>query len=195
MDLFAAFLTKPVRASRLYNILLALLRAQPSVEKRPQSSGPAPHREDSPSLLSEDLRVLIAEDNNINQRVARLSLERLGYRADVATNGLEVLDLLTSFNYDIIFMDVHMPELDGLETTRQIRANTSIKQPYIAALTANATVQDHEECRQAGMDDFLSKPFRLRDLRKVLARFQATLSEPRSTTSTPSEDATDRLNT
>ncbi|HGG57429.1 MAG TPA: response regulator, partial [Nannocystis exedens] len=143
--------------------------------------------------------VLIAEDNNINQRVARLSLERLGYRADVAANGLEVIELLTSFTYDIIFMDVHMPELDGLETTRQIRANESIKQPYIAALTANATVQDHEECRQAGMDDFLSKPFRLRDLRKVLARFQATLTEPRSTgdtpTSTPNEGPTDRHNT
>ncbi len=194
MDLFAAFLTKPVRASRLYNILLALLRAvTPTATQDPQGDTP-PHLEAHSGLLPEDLRVLIAEDNNINQRVARLSLERLGYRADVAANGLEAIELLKTINYDIIFMDVHMPELDGLGATQRIRADRSLKQPYIAALTANATVQDHEECRQAGMDDFLSKPFRLRDLRKVLIRFQASRGDTRvedgNSTSTSGESAT-----
>ena len=121
--------------------------------------------------LPPTLRVLIAEDNGINQRVARLSLERLGYRADVVSNGLEAIEAIKVVDYDIVFMDVHMPELDGLEATRRIRADASLRQPYIAALTANATVQDHTACCEAGMDDYLSKPFRLRDLRVVLKRF------------------------
>ncbi len=189
MDLFAAFLTKPVRASRLYNILLALLRTRmPTAVQPPQSSDTKSVLEDTSYELPKALRVLIAEDNNINQRVARLSLERLGYRADVAANGLEAIELLRSVDYDIIFMDVHMPELDGIQATRQIRADHSLKQPYIAALTANATVQDHDECREAGMDDYLSKPFRLRDLRKVLLRFQAVQADATPSTKSPHHD-------
>ncbi|HGG57507.1 MAG TPA: response regulator, partial [Nannocystis exedens] len=164
------FLTKPVRASQLYNMLLAMLGPSdaPSTEVLADESSSMlrlPARGLPPTL-----RVLIAEDNSINQRVARLSLERLGYRADVASNGLEAIEAVKAVDYDIVFMDVHMPELDGLDATRRIRADVSLRQPYIAALTANATVQDHMACREAGMDDYLSKPFRLRDLRVVLKR-------------------------
>ncbi len=167
----ALFLAKPVRASQLYNVLVGMLGPFGT------DSAEALADESSSMLklpaggLPPSLRVLIAEDNSINQRVARLSLERLGYRADVVGNGLEAIEAVETVDYDIVFMDVHMPELDGLEATRKIRANTRIRQPYIAALTANATVQDHTACRDAGMDDYLSKPFRLRDLRIVLQRF------------------------
>ena len=172
MELFAAFLTKPVKASRLYNVLLAALS---EAGQEPGGGGEA-----SPvsapmasSALPGAMRVLIAEDNPVNQRVALLSLERLGYRADVVADGVEALLAVRTIDYDLVLMDVHMPELDGLEATRQIRSDSALRQPYITALTANATVQDREACRGAGMDDYLSKPFRLGDLRSMLQRYAA----------------------
>ncbi len=170
-EVSAQFLAKPVRASQLYNVLLGMLGpfdvfSTETLADESSSMLRLPARGLPPAL-----RVLIAEDNSINQRVARLSLERLGYRADVVSNGLEAIEAVKAVDYDIVFMDVHMPELDGLEATRRIRADASLRQPYIAALTANATVQDHTACQEAGMDDYLSKPFRLRDLRVVLQRF------------------------
>src|SRR4029078_235538 len=109
--------------------------------------------------LSQPLRILLAEDNVINQKVALLILNKLGYEADIAANGLEVLDALQRQPYDLILMDVQMPEMDGLDATRQIRRTDSLgQQPHIVAMTANAMQGDRAQCLAAGMDDYISKP-------------------------------------
>ena len=111
--------------------------------------------------IAPELKVLIAEDNPVNQRVTLKMLERLGLTADVAFNGLEALEALERQHYDVVLMDVQMPEMDGLEATRRIRARHPDDQgPYIIALTANAMKGDEERCRAAGMDDYLSKPLK-----------------------------------
>jgi CheY-like chemotaxis protein len=117
------------------------------------------------------LRILLAEDNAVNQKVAMHILHRLGYRVDLAANGLEVLEALQRQTYDVILMDVQMPEMDGLAATISIRQNlTTAQQPYIVAMTANAMQGDREQCLNVGMDDYLSKPFKTHDLIAVLER-------------------------
>jgi LPXTG-motif cell wall-anchored protein len=117
------------------------------------------------------LRILLAEDNSVNQKVALLLLERLGYEADLAANGLEVLAALRRQDYDVILMDVQMPEMDGLETARRIAADPPRGgRPHIIAITANVLRADREACLAAGMEDYLSKPILLEDLRAALLR-------------------------
>ena len=124
-----------------------------------------------PPGLIRPLRILVAEDNSVNQKVALLLLERLGYGADVAANGLEVLAALRRQDYDVILMDVQMPEMDGLETARRIAAEPPRGQkPRIIAITANALRGDRDACLAAGMEDYLSKPILLDDLRAALLR-------------------------
>ncbi len=121
--------------------------------------------------LTGSLRILLAEDNSVNQKVALLLLERLGYRADVAANGLEALAALRRQPYDVVLMDVQMPEMDGLEASRRIRAEwLAHDRPRIIAMTANALRGDREACLEAGMDDYLSKPILIDDLRQALLR-------------------------
>ncbi len=118
-----------------------------------------------------DLRILIAEDNSINQKVAVKILEKLGYRADVAGNGLKALEALERQPYDVILMDMQMPEMDGLEASRQIRAQYPPElRPRIIALTANAMKEDRDQCIEAGMDDFLAKPFTSHMIAEMLAQ-------------------------
>jgi CheY-like chemotaxis protein len=120
------------------------------------------------------LRILLAEDNAMNRRLALLLLERMGYSADVAENGQEVLDAVARSSYDLIFMDVQMPEMDGLEATRRIRAAyPGDARPRIVALTANALAEDREATVQAGMDDYVSKPIRPAELEDALRRTEA----------------------
>ena len=114
------------------------------------------------------LRVLVAEDNRVNQEVARRLLKKIGITADLVENGAEAVEAAANSDYDIILMDMQMPVLDGLDATRQIRKLPLTKQPWIVALTANAMKQDQDQCKDAGMDDFLAKPVRLEGLRKVL---------------------------
>jgi CheY-like chemotaxis protein len=117
------------------------------------------------------LRVLLAEDNPVNQKVAKRLLERMGCRVDVAGNGREVLAMLHRFSYDVVFMDVHMPEMDGLEAAQTIRKReTNGSRLPIVAMTASAMAEDQERCIAAGMDDFLSKPVHLEQLRHAVAR-------------------------
>jgi len=104
------------------------------------------------------LRILLAEDNPVNQKLALRLLERMGYRADVAENGLAAISAVEGSNYDVILMDVQMPELDGLEATRRIRRRWPGERPRIVAMTANAMDGDREACLEAGMDDYISKP-------------------------------------
>jgi CheY-like chemotaxis protein len=118
------------------------------------------------------LRILLAEDNGINQKVAQHILQRMGYRADVAANGLEVLAAIAQQTYDLIFMDMQMPEMDGLEATKQIyqrlQSGELAMRPRIVAMTANAMQGDREICLNAGMDDYISKPIHNADLVRML---------------------------
>ena len=113
----------------------------------------------------------MAEDNVVNQRVALRLLERLGYRVDVAGNGVEVLQALKRQSYDVVLMDVQMPEMDGLEASREISKSLDPdKKPWIIAMTANAMEGDREACLAAGMNDYLCKPAQMTTVRKVLER-------------------------
>jgi CheY-like chemotaxis protein len=117
------------------------------------------------------LRILLAEDHATNQKLALMLLQRLGYRADVAANGLEAVEALERQAYDVVLMDVQMPEMDGLEATRHIRQQWPGEQgPYIVAMTANAMEGDREACLAAGMDDYVSKPIRVEELVGALSR-------------------------
>lgn len=115
------------------------------------------------------LRILIAEDNRVNQRLAEKTLQKFGYQADIANDGREALACLSAHSYDLVLMDLQMPEMDGLEATQRLRAAGG-RQPFVVALTANAMASDREKCLSIGMDDFVSKPFRLEDIRRVLIR-------------------------
>jgi CheY-like chemotaxis protein len=116
-------------------------------------------------------KILLAEDNVVNQKVALKQLQKLGFKADVAGNGLEVLDAVQKIPYDIIFMDCMMPEMDGYEATRKIRAMSGgIASLPIVAMTANAMQGDREKCLEAGMNDYIGKPVRIEELKSALER-------------------------
>ncbi len=118
------------------------------------------------------LRLLLAEDNVVNQKVALRMIKKIGYRADVAANGLEVLEAMARQKYDIVLMDVQMPEMDGLEAARAIRQMPLERQPKIIAVTAYALKGDREKCLDAGMDDYISKPVEMKELAEVLSKYQ-----------------------
>ncbi|MCB1646573.1 MAG: response regulator, partial [Pseudomonadales bacterium] len=120
---------------------------------------------------------LLAEDNIVNQKVAQQMLLKLGCQADIAQNGKETVHLLHQRDYDLVFMDVQMPELDGLEATRQIRTLPALHQPYIIAMTANAMMEDRSTCAEAGMDDFIAKPVRIGDVSAALSRADQHLQQ------------------
>ncbi len=162
---FATALQRPFRASVLHGVLLSVLSSEA------QGGTPAPQVKGIVPFEHPALRVLLAEDNSTNQKVTLLMLERLGYRADVAANGFEVLDALRRQTYDLILMDVQMPGMDGLEATRRVRQGWPAEdQPRIVAMTANALRGDREACLAAGMDDYMSKPVLFDDLRHALLR-------------------------
>ena len=163
--LFAATLTKPVKPAALLNALAGIF-LHPDKEFMPETSEP------DPRLSSEQkaLRILVADDNAINLKVVQRMLSRLGYSCDSASDGLEVLQALDRTSYDVILLDVLMPEMDGLEATRRIRSSRpdDRTRPWIIAITASAMQEDLEKAFAAGMNDFLSKPFRLEQLSAVL---------------------------
>ena len=166
-NLFAAYLSKPVKPSQLYDAVVTVLDKQ-KVEEKPARLESEVHKSPAACAL---LKVLLAEDNVVNQRVALRLLERLGYRADLAGNGVEVLQALERQSYDVVLMDVQMPEMDGLEASQQIAGICPPeKKPWIIAMTANAMQGDREACLAAGMNDYLSKPVQMATLRSVLER-------------------------
>jgi two-component system, sensor histidine kinase len=122
---------------------------------------------DEPARLA-SLRLLVAEDNAVNRKVAVALLARLGVVADLVVNGVEAVDAVREGSYDVVLMDMQMPEMDGIDATRMIRSLPLDRQPAIVALTANAFDSDRRECLDAGMDDFMTKPFGLDELRRVL---------------------------
>jgi CheY-like chemotaxis protein len=170
---FAAFLTKPIKASQLYDVLVQIFAREP--KKVPDRDVAISPQFDPQMGQRLPLRILVAEDNMINQQVALSFLARLGYRADVAANGLEVLLSLRRQPYDAVLMDVQMPEMDGLEATRRIRQLSPAEiaaetQPRIIAMTANAMREDCEICLEAGMDDYVSKPIQVGELVRALSK-------------------------
>jgi signal transduction histidine kinase/DNA-binding response OmpR family regulator len=170
--LFNAHLTKPVKTSILYNALITLF-SEKETAVSPQDKKPL-----FDHAMGEQfpLRILLAEDNSVNQKVALRMLERLGYRADVAGNGLEVIEAVEQRPYDVILMDIQMPEMDGLKATIHIREQLlNGQQPFIIAMTANALAGDREEYISKGMDDYISKPVRVNELVEVLQNSCATI--------------------
>jgi signal transduction histidine kinase/ligand-binding sensor domain-containing protein/CheY-like chemotaxis protein/HPt (histidine-containing phosphotransfer) domain-containing protein len=144
-----------------------------TIRCRPAALAPVPAEDLAVARLAERLpfRILLAEDNAVNQKVEQLMLERMGYRADVASDGLEVLEALRRQSYDLILMDLQMPRMDGLETTRRLRAELPPeRQPRIIAVTANVLTEQRAVCLAAGMDDFVAKPVGFADLRAALLR-------------------------
>jgi len=139
-----------------------------SVDLIPKDLPEPSQTEDINSQLQ--LKILLAEDNKVNQKVALFTLKKLGYIADIANNGLEVLTMLDNQFYNIILMDIQMPEMDGVTATKRIRQSTQ-NQPYIIALTANALEADRQICLDAGMNDFITKPIVIPELTRVLSQY------------------------
>ncbi|MEG4588180.1 response regulator [Microcoleus sp. MOSTC5] len=197
---FSAFLTKPLKQSQFYNVLLqvfgyvtgkssrgevsnvvtltsGLKYFEKSQEQHRVQRTPAVLRQVATNSAGQDaanssqIRILLAEDNVVNQKVATHLLDRIGYRADIAANGLEVLEALKRQSYDVVLMDVQMPNMDGLEATRRICQEwPANKKPRIIAMTANAMQGDREKCLEAGMDDYITKPVRREELAIALSK-------------------------
>lgn len=161
---FTAVINKPIKQAHLYKVLDRVLNNKTVVQVKMIEKSDR-------SFAHSPLQILLAEDNLVNQKVALHLLQKLGYSADVAHDGLEVIERVNNRAYDVILMDVQMPKMDGLAATRQIIA-TSQARPRIIAMTANVMQGDREECLSAGMDDYLSKPIRLNDLANALSKCQ-----------------------
>jgi CheY-like chemotaxis protein len=180
---FSAFLTKPLlRSSQLRDALARCWesRGAPLSEHAPsdvpQSEFPVdaramPRPDAPPAQNTQALRVLVAEDNAVNQLLVRRMFEKIGIRIDLAGNGREAVQMATEFEYDIIFMDCSMPELDGYEATAILREQSRERRIPIVAITANAMSEDRARCLEAGMDDHLTKPVRIEDIRTALERW------------------------
>jgi PAS domain S-box-containing protein len=166
---FVAVLSKPVKPSMLYDTLVSTFTG--AVKGAHRRTRAVSHVIDGMTATRQPLRVLLVEDNPVNQLVATRMCEKLGYRIDVVGNGLEALAAVHQIPYDTILMDVHMPEMDGLEATRRIRDTiTAERRPWIIAMTASAMESDRQACFAAGMDSYTPKPVTMASLESALAR-------------------------
>ena len=164
--LFGALLNKPLHQSQLFDTLMTLLAHDAAATPAALKAKPA---FDADMAQRHPLRILLAEDNVVNQKLALRLLQQMGYRADVASNGIEAVECVARQPYDLVLMDVQMPEMDGLEASRRITAKWPAGQrPRIVAMTANAMQGDREACLAAGMDDYLTKPIRVDALVEAL---------------------------
>ncbi|MEI6704561.1 MAG: response regulator, partial [Deltaproteobacteria bacterium] len=174
---FAGYLTKPVRQSQLYNcisLVLARTNRTSEVFETSEVSRGLVTRHTVAECAKHGDRILLADDNAINQKVAQAMLNNLGYRADVVVNGREAVQALEFINYDLVLMDCEMPEMNGFEATAAIRNSHSKVLNHavpIIAMTANSMTGDREECIEAGMDDYLAKPVRKNQLAEVLGKW------------------------
>ncbi|HZY45441.1 MAG TPA: GAF domain-containing protein, partial [Anaerolineae bacterium] len=167
---FAAHLNKPLKPSALFDAMISIFTDQGARLTAP--SAPVKLQMDPDMAKRLPLKILLAEDNAVNQKLALRLLQQMGYRADVAGNGLEAVEAIERQKYDVILMDVQMPELDGLDATREIRKLKIAAQPRIIAMTANAMQGDREMCIAAGMDDYISKPIHIEELVNALNHAQ-----------------------
>jgi CheY-like chemotaxis protein/HPt (histidine-containing phosphotransfer) domain-containing protein len=195
---FAGCLTKPIKPAQLQETLLRVMcGSKPAAPRASVTSA----KVDVTLASRFPLRVLLCDDNIINQKVALRLLQQMGYRADLAANGLEALAALDRQPYDLIFMDVMMPEMGGLEATRLIRERQKQDSQFpnykpsiiIVAMTASAMQGDREKCLAAGMDDYVAKPVRLEEVRKIVERWAvvASKAEPTQTTATATQTSPD----
>jgi signal transduction histidine kinase len=163
----AVSVSKPLRQHQLRDALDRALGGGGPLRKAPVVS-----EIDRTLAARVPLRILVADDNRVNQKVGSAFLQKMGYRVEVASNGLEVLQALGRQTFDIIFLDVQMPEMDGCEAARQIRSKWSeAKRPRLIAMTGNAMQGDREKCLEAGMDDYISKPIRVKELEHILVHW------------------------
>ncbi len=191
---FATCLTKPIKPAQLHEVLVRVL----SGAKTQARKAPMPSKLDPAMSQRLPLRILLCDDNSINQKVGLRLLQQMGYKPDLAANGVQALAALNCRPYDLIFMDVQMPEMDGLEATRNIRERQRSRQNpnykssiIIVAMTANAMNGDREKCLAHGMDDYLSKPVRPEDIRGVVERWAAVAAtEPSIATPVVSQTET-----
>jgi PAS domain S-box-containing protein len=168
-EYFAAYLMKPLKPSVLLDTLMNLFAGE--VKQIETETVPETTKLDSTMAQRLPLRILLVEDNAVNQKLAVRLLEQMGYRADLAGNGLEAIQAVGRQKYDVVLMDVQMPEMDGLEASRRICARWPRgERPYIVAMTANAMQGDRERCLEAGMDDYVSKPIRVNELVAALGK-------------------------
>jgi CheY-like chemotaxis protein len=173
--IFSCVLVKPVKQHLLRDGLLNLI----SNIRGSQGDGQRTAEPLSQDFSKEHpLHILIAEDNPVNQRIALKILTKLGYGPELARNGKEVLEMVSHENYDLILMDIQMPEMDGLEATRMLRRCLEI-QPVIIAMTANVMQGDRDDCMQAGMDDYISKPIELEELTDQLRKWSGVIKSKR----------------
>jgi CheY-like chemotaxis protein len=165
-QLFSAVMTKPIKQQVMYRHILSSLdnRTRTIADGRP-----VPSRLPEQMAAEFPLRILVAEDNVVNQQVILFILQKLGYDPTIVENGRQAVDMATNTPFDLILMDLQMPEVDGLEATRLIRSAAPASQPAIIALTANTMEGDEDECLRAGMDDYLGKPVKLEE---VIAKLQ-----------------------
>jgi CheY-like chemotaxis protein len=163
-DLFAGIFIKPLRQKILRDSLFAFFD-QSSKEQKNE-----PGTVKNVFASSFPLKILVAEDNLVNQKIAIKILGKLGYNIRMANNGKEAVEIISNEQFDIILMDVQMPEMDGLEATKNIRTQIQV-QPIIIALTANVLQGDHDACIQAGMNDYMSKPIDIEDLKSKLKKW------------------------
>ena len=171
--LFKSVLTKPIKQQMLCKLVMNQLRGKANTAADVQTF----HQKLSIDFAVEHpFKILVAEDNLVNQKLTLKILSKLGYEVDLAENGKIATEMAGLNQYDLVFMDVQMPEMDGLEATRIIRANTKI-QPVIIAMTANAMKEDKDDCLSAGMDDFLSKPVKLEEVVNMLSRWSDITKE------------------
>jgi CheY-like chemotaxis protein len=163
-------LPKPIKPYLLHDTLKHVIHGSPSSSSAsPTTAGVAVRLADTLPL-----GILLVEDNLVNQKVALRYLERMGYTADVAANGLEAVKAVSDRDYQLVFMDMQMPEMDGLDATREIRAKLPReRQPVIIALTANAMHGDRERCLAAGMNDYIAKPVKIDELQAMITRYFA----------------------
>ncbi|MGE5811847.1 MAG: response regulator, partial [Ignavibacteria bacterium] len=164
---FDAVLTKPVKLAQLYKTLSAVLKPYSKDIKRTELNV---QHFDTEIAMKHPLRILLAEDNFSNQKVAVTMLEKIGYKADTAVNGLEVLEKVKNNTYDLIFMDIQMPHMDGVTATVEIKKLFPERTPRIIAVTANSMKEDHEKYIEAGLDDCIVKPFKVQNLVEVIMK-------------------------
>jgi len=168
---FDAYLTKPIKQSQMFNAIISVFGNKADLAA-PVQKRPIITRHTLTETHANNPRILLAEDNAVNQKVALIHLRKLGYTADVSSNGKEAVEAVNKGDYDLVLMDIQMPEMDGLEATRSIRlTENNGHRLTIIAMTANAMKGDREKCLDAGMDDYLSKPVNPEKLKEKLGRW------------------------
>ncbi|GGL34850.1 hybrid sensor histidine kinase/response regulator [Planomonospora parontospora] len=178
-ELFDAVLTKPARSAVLREKMAGAIARRGAAASEAETAGERREGTEPGGAAGKGvLNVLLAEDNPVNQKVAQLMLARLGHRVDTVDDGAQAVEAVRHASYDVILMDMHMPNMDGLEATRRIRAEQPEPRPYIVALTASVLGEDQEACRNAGMDDYLAKPVRAHELGEILEPLRPAQAGP-----------------